>query len=219
MEMRLDRANVVRFWQERSSGKDTSLTWARSCSPALIVLRGMALFAALLFHSSHSHLSAQYQPSECQVKAAFLFHFAQLVEWPSSAVGPETQPLIICTVDNDSDSEALAAALQGKQITSHPIQIRRIHRREDARGCHVLSFIGKDSKRTAAFLDALENAPVLTVGDSDGFAANGGMIGLFVQDNKIRFDINLNAAQRANLKISSRLLLLARTVIGDARTG
>jgi hypothetical protein len=180
----------------------------------------LGMFIALLFFLFLSRFAfPQVQPNEYEVKAAFIFHFAQMVEWPSNALGANAQPLVICTLDDDSYSSALTTVAEGKLIGSHPVQTRLLHTIADVPGCHVLVVGGKDKKRVAAILAGTKDAPLLTVGDSEDFAPAGGIIGLLLQDNKIRFDVNLIAARRANLKISSRLLVLARSVIGGGKAG
>jgi YfiR/HmsC-like len=180
-------------------------------------LRGcVAALSSLLFPLL---AAAQVQPSEYQVKAAFVFHFTQLVDWPADALGPENRPLILCTTGESALSGVLEATIQGKQIGSRPLEVRHLQEKENPSGCHLLFIVGRDKKRAAAVLAKLNNAPILTVGESDDFIQQGGMIGFCLLENKIRFDINLKSAQRANLKISSRLLLLAKTVVGDGRQG
>jgi len=178
-----------------------------------------AVFGVLLFLFAAALLQGQTQIDEFQVKAAFVFHFAQLVEWPADTLGAENQPLVFCSAGEDSFSTALGTVIQGKQVGAHPIQIRHVREKDDLHGCHLLFIAGKDKTRGPAILARLKDAPILTVGESENFARQGGIIGLSVQENKIRFDINLNSAQRANLKISSRLLLLAKSVIGGGRQG
>lgn len=142
-----------------------------------------------------------------------------MVEWPPDIFGADGSPLVMCTIGDDSYAAALDFVIDGKQIGSHPIQTRHLHDKVPTRGCHLLVISAKDKKRAAAILAEVADEPVLTIGDSEDFAASGGIIGLSLQDNKVRFDINLNAAQRANLKISSRLLLLAKRVIGGGKQG
>lgn len=173
------------------------------------------LFQLLVPNSAH----AQSNSAEYQLKAAFIFHFAQLVDWPADALGPENRPLILCTTGESALSGVLEATIQGKQIGSRPLDVRHLQEKENPAGCHLLFIVGRDKRRAAAILAKLNNAPILTVGESDDFIQQGGMIGFCLLENKIRFDINLKAAQRANLKISSRLLLLAKTVVGDGRQG
>lgn len=187
-------------------------------SPATLVLM-FALVAGC--HAAVIGLlqaAAQSSLGEYQVKAAFIFHFAQMVDWPANSL-PPNGPLVICTIDDNSYSAALDSAVDGKQIGEHPVQTRHLRGRGDFRGCHLLAIIGQDRKRAAALVALVKDSPVLTVGDSDHFVADGGIIGLTLQDNKVRFDINLLAAQRSNFRISSQLLLLARNVIGNRKTG
>jgi hypothetical protein len=180
------------------------------------VLRGVVLVLVLFLLAP---CAATQSPSgEYQLKAAFVFHFAQMVEWPSDFLAPNS-PLIFCTLEEDSFSAAVDWAVDGKQIGNHAVQTRHPRDTNALRGCHLLILVAKDKKRVALALAAVKDAPVLTIGDSDNFTAEGGIMGLLLQDNKIRFDINLFAAQSANLKISSRLLLLARNVIGGSQTG
>jgi hypothetical protein len=162
---------------------------------------------------------AQSSPSAYQLKAALVFHFAQLVDWPSDSLGPGNRPLIFCTVGENTLPGVLEKTVQGKQIGSRSLEVRHLQENDNPKGCHLLFIAGRDKKRAAAILAGLNSAPILTVGETDDFVQRGGMIGFCLLENKIRFDINLNAAQRANLKISSRLLLLAKTVIGDGRQG
>lgn len=173
------------------------------------------LFHPLVLNSAH----AQSNPGEYQLKAAFIFHFAQLVDWPADALGLENNPLILCTTGENTLPGVLENIIQRKQIGSHPLVVRHLQEKENPAGCHLLFIVGSDKKRVAAILASLNSAPILTVGESDDFVQQGGMIGFCLQENKIRFDINLKMAQRANLKISSRLLLLAKTVVGDGRQG
>jgi hypothetical protein len=160
----------------------------------------------------------QSQPSEFQLKAAFVYHFAQMVDWPPAYLD-STGPLVICSIDDDPYSAALDWTVDGKRIANHPLQTRHVRDLASLHGCHVLVVASTDKSRLTAILDRVKNDPVLTVGDGDDFIAHGGIIGLTLQDKKIRFDINLNTAQRVNLKISSRLLLLARNVIGAGKQG
>lgn len=185
-----------------------------------LALRTVFPLVVLLFHSfALIPARAQSNPSEYQLKAAFIFHFAQLVDWPVDSLGPGNRPLMFCTVGENAFPGVLEDTVQGKQIGSRSLEVRHLQVNENPRGCHLLFIAGRDKKRVAAILAGLNGAPILTVGESDDFVERGGMIGFCLQENKIRFDINLNAAQRANLKISSRLLLLAKTVIGDGRQG
>ncbi len=148
------------------------------------------------------------------MKAAFLFHFAQLVEWPRSTSG-DAGPFLMCTVGFDPFHGELENTVEGKQIGTRMIQVAHLQHSQSIRNCRVL-FIGKEeSRRIPILLPDLQRLPVLTVGETEGFLDAGGAIRFCLEGNKVRFEINRHAAESVGLKISSRLLLLAKTVVGD----
>lgn len=189
-----------------------SVGWGRV---RLALLRAVSI-AWLVFAASEvaaqGNLSGEYQ-----VKAAFLFHFAQFVDWPPEAFKDAASPLTYCTAGRDPFQGALEASLNGKMIGDRPVRVVHFRQVEEIRGCQIL-FLGTPEKKfISATLANLRASPVLTVGESENFARVGGMIGFFLEDNKVRFEINLDAAERAKLKISARLLALAKTVIGGPK--
>jgi hypothetical protein len=152
--------------------------------------------------------------SEYQVKAAFLFHFVQFVDWPDETFKGASSPLTYCTIGVDPFHGALDASLAGKTIGARPFRVLHFKQPREIGGCQVL-FIGAEEKKLLpAILAGIKGNSVLTVGESEHFVQGGGMIGFLLEENKIRFEINLEAAKKAKLKISSRLLALAKTVIG-----
>jgi len=161
-------------------------------------------------------VSAQSIPlSEYEAKAAFLYHFAQFVEWPpNEAFKDATSPLTYCTIGEDPFHGSLDAALNGKKVGERSLRVLHLKLTQDFQGCHVV-FLGTSEKKSIPIaLSSLKGKPVLTVGETEHFAEDGGMIGFCLEDNKIRFEINLDAAETARLKISSRLLSLAKLVVG-----
>ena len=149
------------------------------------------------------------------LRAAFLFNFGKFVEWPaeSSAAGP----LCVCVLDDAAVEESLAELIDGAPATGRSVTLVK-GRNRSLRGCHVLYLGDTDPTRIAATLDELKSAPILTVGDGDQFARGGGMIGLFVEEGRMRFAVNPDAAQRAGLRLSSRLLSLAK-IVKEGRHG
>jgi hypothetical protein len=160
--------------------------------------------------------SALAQPGndEYHMKAAFLFHFAQLVEWPPDASGESS--LFLCTLEDDALSDELESTIQGRRIGSRTVRIRQIHLSQATHGCNMLVIGKSEERRLPPILAALRNLPVLTVGETDDFLSFGGIIRFCVVENKLRFDINLAAADSAHLKVSSQLLLLAASVTRGA---
>jgi hypothetical protein len=160
---------------------------------------------------------AQSADEEYRVKAAFIFHFAQLVDWPQETQTGEGKSLFLCTIGEDPFQGALESTVAGKGVGNKIIRIRHLELAEDMQACQILFFGRAQSKRIPTLLANLHNAPVLTVGESAGFLGAGGMICFVLDQNNVRFGINLDAAEAAKLKIGSRLLLLAQTVIGENR--
>jgi YfiR/HmsC-like len=176
-------------------------------------LCGIALLAVCMAVVDSAR--AQEPTEEYRVKAAFLFHFVQLTTWPEGSLGDVKDPITVCTVGKDPFDGALETTLQGKLIGTHPLRVEHFKSIQYVQGCQVL-FIGSgEFAQIHAEIAELKNGTVLTVGETDDFAKQGGMIGFRRVDDKIRFDINVQAADRAKLKISSRLLLLAKDVIGN----
>jgi hypothetical protein len=163
----------------------------------------------------------QSQADEYRLKAAFLFHFAELVEWPADAAGDDQQPVTLCTLGDPFQGD-LEAVVEGKKVGSRPVRVRHLsqaqeaRQTQDAKGCHVL-FVSASERTRLPVLLAKIKGPILTVGETEEFVKQGGMIALCLEGKKVRLDINLDASSRAGLKISSRLLLLARNVTGSPR--
>ena len=173
---------------------------------------------ALLFFAGVRWVSAQTNTSsEYQVKAAFLFHFAQFVDWPPEAFKDAGAPLTYCTVGEDPFHGALDASMSGKTIDGRPVRVLHFKLSQEVRPCQILFLGAPEKKFLSATLVNLGASPVLTVGESQDFIEQGGMIGFLWEDNKVHFEINLGAAERAKLKISARLLTLAKKVIGGPK--
>ncbi|UWZ79912.1 YfiR family protein [Geoalkalibacter halelectricus] len=143
---------------------------------------------------------------EYEAKAAFVFNFAKFIHWPETRALDED--LCIGVVgDNPFGTHILQ--LQGSRVAGRSIVVAFPATVADLLSCDLLFISASESPRLEALLGALVQAPVLTVGDMEGFAARGGMIEMYLRDNRIRFRINLEAARAAGLDISSRLLQLA----------
>jgi hypothetical protein len=152
---------------------------------------------------------------EYDVKAAFLFHFAQFVEWPAEAFKEPQTPFTYCTIGEDPFHGGLERTMSGKTIGQRALRVEHLSATGQAGGCQILFVGGRaDKKYIAETLASVSELPILTVGETDDFAERGGAIGFCTESNKIRFEINLEAAGKARLKISAKLLALAKTVLG-----
>jgi hypothetical protein len=184
---------------------------------ALRYAASLTILLCLVFACSRGGSGAESTGEEYRVKAAFIFHFAQLVDWPPETSTDAANSLFLCTLGDDPFQGALEDTVAGKAVGNRILRIRHLKQADDMQACHVL-FLGKaQSKRIPMVLANLHNAPILTVGESPGFLGAGGMICFVLEDNNVRFGINLDAAASAKLKIGSRLLILAQTVIGESR--
>ena len=175
----------------------------------------LAVFSLLLV-APGKRTEAQATAEEYRVKAAFIFHFAQLVDWPSEKPAGADNSLVLCTLGEDPFQGVLEDTVAGKAIGNRVLRIRHLGDPQDMQACQIV-FLGRgQSKRIPMLVSTLHNAPVLTVGETDGFLDAGGMIDFFLEDNKLRFAVNLDAAESADLKIGSRLLVLAQRVVRES---
>jgi len=149
------------------------------------------------------------QPLELRVKAAFLLNFARFAAWPPEKFSAPNAPLRICALERDPLAPALRELLSGKNVDAHPIAVREVARDGDWQGCHLAWLDNAESLQPV--LRGLEAQAVLSVHEAPA-ALPDAVIRLYVQDDKLRFEINDSAAQRARLRLSSRLLSLAAVV-------
>ena len=172
----------------------------------------------MLFGAALAAVCASAQaapPAEYEVKAAFIHNIAKFVEWPAAT--RTAGPLKLCILGQSPFGSALDA-LQGKSIGNKVWEVLPAKPNTNLRECGVLFIAASESDNLSQILERLQGSPVLTMGDSDGYAAQGVMVNFYIEQNKVRFEINLGAASRAGLKISSQLLKLARIVAESGGT-
>jgi hypothetical protein len=143
--------------------------------------------------------------------SAFLYNFAKFTEWPSDALAPG-QRLALCVIGDNAVAGALEQTIKGHTIESHELSVELLKPDASARACHLLYVSGLDEKRSVQLIDNLKATPVLTASDADRFAELGGVAQLTLENGRMRFTINVTAAQRARLQLSSKLLSLARII-------
>lgn len=165
----------------------------------------------LLLLASTALAGAQSQlVDEYRVKAAFLYNFAKFVEWPADSFKAPADPITICVLGNPFGGR-LEDTVSGKQIDERRLIVREISDAAEAQGCNIL-FVANQKKRAADLLGRVKASPILTVGDCENFAAAGGVIGFKLEGGRVRLEINVAAAERSRLRISSKLLSLAEIV-------
>ena len=178
-----------------------------ACSITRRVLVGVGAFLALGLvpgSEADSVVSKEYK-----VKAAFIYNFAKFVEWPAQKLGSDSAPLVIGVLGPNPFGDELENALKGRQINGRGIVVRQFDDVESARTAHLL-FVGVNDE--TKLRKALKEYGVLTIGQSESFTRNGGIITFTFDHDKLGFEINVGAAEQAGLKISAQLQKLAKSV-------
>jgi hypothetical protein len=175
----------------------------------------LILVAMVVSACSFPKAQAQSKVDEYRVKAAFLFHFAQLVEWPDAAEA-NANPLLLCTLGDDPFHGELESTVEGKQVGSRVLRIRHLNEAQATHDCNMVFISRSENKHLPTILASLKKSPVLTIGEADDFLVSGGIIRFCLEGNKVRFEINREAAESAKLRISAKLLILARSIAGGS---
>lgn len=176
----------------------------RSGSALALVALGVALLPG--------RASAAEESVEYAVKAAFLYKFGSFVEWPATAFASPASPFQLCVVGEDPFGAALDKAVSGQQIARRPVEVRRLKTVKPDSGCHIVYLAASETQRLAQITEALRGSSVLTVSDGRSPGAATGIINFVIKDDRVRFDIDDEAAAQNRLAISSKLLGVALSV-------
>ncbi len=170
---------------------------------------GMLALLTLLLGSGYAQSPTA---GEYQIKAAFLYNFAKFVEWPASSFHDGAAPLQICVMGRDPFGEGLLNITREKTVNGRKLEVDTVADLERARTCHILFVASSVKMPLQQIIEGLRGASVLTVGDTKGFSEQGGMIDFVLQDDRVQFDVSRTAVEQAGLKISSKLLSVAKVV-------
>ena len=154
----------------------------------------------------------QESAGEYELKAAMLFNVIRFVEWPPAAYSDLRAPTVLCILGWDPFGTSLTSLVSGKIVDGRPVQIRHLKDVDGFLACHVLYISSSERKSVVQILANLKGSSILTVGEMGQFAARGGMVQFALYEKRVLLEINLDAANRAGVKISSRLLAIARIV-------
>ncbi len=190
-----------------ANGLSTRRERRRAASVALTLVTGCALLVPL------RGLAAPAAPDVNAMKAEMLWNIAKFIQWPDVATASTPRPQMVFTIlGEDELAVGLAQIASTKTINGRPVFVRFARRAQDARGSQILYVASSETSHLDAILSEVSGAPVLTVADTPAFAAHGGMVGLTADGDRVRFEINLGHAEHAGLRISAKLLALARVV-------
>lgn len=172
----------------------------------------LVLVLALLTTEPLPLSAAASTPREYTVKGAFLYNFVHFVDWPAAAFTSGESPFTVGILGKNPFGTNLES-LNGQSVKNRQLLVKTLGSIEEAKDCQLVFISNSERGRLLQILTVLEDVPVLTVSDIEGFAASGGMIHFVTLEDKVRFEINLKEAQAVKLKLSSQLLKLARDVI------
>lgn len=172
-----------------------------------VIAAGMVCLCGIAQGADEAPVNREYQ-----LKAACLYQFSLFVEWPKSAFEDDEAPLRIGVLGESPILEALAEMVKGKQAGGRAVVVESVSDPARAGSCHCVFVARSERERLAGYVESLAGLPVLTVGETESFARDAGIIGFRIESNKVRFEINQGMAERAGLKISSHVLKLAETV-------
>jgi len=200
----LNKQSCRELWRELARTIERPL---RACALSILVAAGIAGPCAA---------QSDAQTAEYRVKAAFLYKFGGYVEWPQGVFAKPDSPIAIGVIGADALAEELARIVAGRTINGRPVTVRKLRPGEAVASLHVL-FVGRsDSSRLADILAAAKGQPLLTVTETDEALKLGSMINFVVVEDKVRFDIAPPPSESSNLKISARLLGVARKVVSKS---
>ena len=182
-----------------------------------LIIAIVALLTASTAPNAHSQDASA--SSEYLIKAGFIYNFANLVQWPANTFPQPDSPIVIAILGQDHFGTTLDRVLEGKKVNGRPFVIKRLKSVAELlksvaelKECQILFISSSEMPHLAEAIQIVKGIPVLTIGETPGFAKSGGMINLILEDNRVRFEVNVEAAKEADLTISSRLLALARIV-------
>jgi hypothetical protein len=172
-----------------------------------------------IFAANAKEMPGQVVATEDQIKAAYMFNFAKFVEWPAE-VFTAAASINFCALGRSAVADEMDSLVSGKSINGHAIKVRHLGRPDEIKDCHLVFLPSGAGKQEQKLFQAAKGLSVLLVSDAPGFARSGGMIGFITENGKVLFEVNPGSAEEAHLKISSKLLALARIVSsGTERAG
>ena len=203
---------MTKGWRQHGRGGDTNWSPMRLLRPVTAML--------VLLISCHDVICAQSRKStEYDVKAAYIYNFGKFIRWPASISPASNEPFAICVLGKNPFGPALEATVKGESIEGRKLGVRYLASMAEASGCRILFVSNSEERHVGAVLEEAGRRPILTVSDIPGFVDRGGDIEFVAVGEKIRFKVNLVAAEKAGLSLSSELLKVAVTVKRNGQSG
>lgn len=175
----------------------------------------VAIVLLCLASASLAHSAQPQWANEYQLKAAYIYNVIPFIDWPEHSLGSE---FVIGFAGEGPMSDALTSFFKDKRIASRPVAVRDVHTRAELRACNVVLLAYPDRSRTREALSELEGTNALTIGNGENFARLGGVVAFVPHDNTFQLAVNPRAAERAHIKISSKLMTMMK-LVADEETG
>lgn len=187
--------------------------WCKNCHVFVPTAISPLLILLLVLASPAISFAADPQTlTEYEIKAGFFFNFTRFVEWPDSAFTTTTSPIVACVVGDTPMTDLLTTVVVGKVVNGRAVSINRVKPADDLRPCHLLFISASAARHRSEILSKVNKTNTLTVGETADFSKTGGMINFSIEDNRVKLDLNLDAATRAGLKVNSKLIAVSRLV-------
>jgi hypothetical protein len=170
------------------------------------------MVCAILALPSQAQTANSSDSSEYLIKAGFTYNFAKLMQWPESAFPQADSPIVIGILGSDPFGNTLDAVLAGKKVNARSFVVRHLKWGTDIKGCNILYVSTSEAAHLDEIFHMVKGLPILTIGQMPDFARRGGIINFILEDDKVRFEVNVEAAKQADITISSRLLTLAKII-------
>jgi hypothetical protein len=173
---------------------------------------GLAILSTLLCWACCPAPVLAQAATEDQVKAAYVFNFAKFIQWPTEAFATADAPMNFCVLGRSPVVDELDSSMNGKSVNGHAIVVKHLHGPDEIKGCHLIFLAASAGKQQQKLIQTAKGSTVLLVAETPGFAHAGGTINFIMENGRLIFEVNINAAESAHLKINSKLLALARIV-------
>lgn len=187
--------------------------WDRLAAAGAVAIIAVCLALGMIARAGEFAPQTSQTPSAAEIKAAFIFNFAKFTEWPPQSFASPGDPIKVAFWGAEDVRSAFQSLYAGKEINGRKVETRKLKSAEDLMACEVLFISAANGALSTGARKPALDASTLVIGESEDFLARGGMIRLFVDGNRMRFDVNLAAVNRGKVRLSSKLLALARSVV------
>ena len=200
---------MMHFFKHQTASNERFGMRARALACRVVLMVGLAM---LFLGMEKNAGAAEPTSKEHELKAAFLYNFTKFVEWPENSFADASAPFVIGVAGETPCAAQLELIARNRKVNGRTLVIKRLRSPESAKDVHLLFVSASEDARAEKWIASVRNTAALNVGESESFTTRGGAIGLLLEDDKVRFEINISVAEAAGLKVSAQLQKLAKVV-------